>query len=100
MPANDGLGRRLCVSCGDRHDDRVLQRLPLSQRTPRLGDDPELLMLMAQAGLLEVGMQLDLIDRRRHAGLRDQALQVLSLIHISEPTRQAEISYAVFCLKK
>ena len=29
--------------------------------------------------------------------LRDRAL---SLIHISEPTRQAEISYAVFCLKK
>src|SRR5674476_703875 len=25
--------------------------------------------------------------------------QSLSLIHISEPTRQAEISYAVFCLK-
>src|SRR5678809_1740969 len=24
----------------------------------------------------------------------------VSLIHISEPTRQAEISYAVFCLKK
>src|SRR5665213_3175007 len=24
----------------------------------------------------------------------------LYLIHISEPTRQAEISYAVFCLKK
>src|SRR5665213_3813118 len=28
------------------------------------------------------------------------ANQYLSLIHISEPTRQAEISYAVFCLKK
>src|SRR5674476_1254933 len=27
-------------------------------------------------------------------------LWTLSLIHISEPTRQAEISYAVFCLKK
>ena len=27
-------------------------------------------------------------------------LMGLSLIHISEPTRQAEISYAVFCLKK
>src|SRR5665213_4390932 len=27
------------------------------------------------------------------------ALILLSLIHISEPTRQAEISYAVFCLK-
>src|SRR5678809_1730293 len=26
--------------------------------------------------------------------------RMLSLIHISEPTRQAEISYAVFCLKK
>ncbi|WP_460379397.1 hypothetical protein [Staphylococcus aureus] len=24
----------------------------------------------------------------------------LSLIHISEPTRHAQISYAVFCLKK
>ena len=30
----------------------------------------------------------------------DPTLLVLSLIHISEPTRQAEISYAVFCLKK
>src|SRR5674476_1179231 len=29
-----------------------------------------------------------------------RALMTLSLIHISEPTRQAEISYAVFCLKK
>ena len=28
------------------------------------------------------------------------AEKALSLIHISEPTRQAEISYAVFCLKK
>src|SRR5665213_3846358 len=27
-------------------------------------------------------------------------MPTLSLIHISEPTRQAEISYAVFCLKK
>ena len=27
-------------------------------------------------------------------------LQELSLIHISEPTRQEAISYAVFCLKK
>src|SRR5678810_1329755 len=32
---------------------------------------------------------------------QDQAAaRDLSLIHISEPTRQAEISYAVFCLKK
>ncbi|WP_460379493.1 hypothetical protein, partial [Staphylococcus aureus] len=26
--------------------------------------------------------------------------RLLSLIHISEPTRHAQISYAVFCLKK
>eukprot|EP01017_Pseudomicrothorax_dubius_P034261 TRINITY_DN4676_c0_g2_i1.p1 TRINITY_DN4676_c0_g2~~TRINITY_DN4676_c0_g2_i1.p1 ORF type:complete len:372 (+),score=51.34 TRINITY_DN4676_c0_g2_i1:311-1426(+) len=30
----------------------------------------------------------------------EYSLSSLSLIHISEPTRQAEISYAVFCLKK
>ena len=30
----------------------------------------------------------------------DNSTLSLSLIHISEPTRQAEISYAVFCLKK
>ena len=44
------------------------------------------------------------------ASVRDKAVSAarhyfvmkrrLSLIHISEPTRQAEISYAVFCLKK
>ena len=28
------------------------------------------------------------------------AVLCLSLIHISEPTRQEAISYAVFCLKK
>src|SRR5665213_1309636 len=33
-------------------------------------------------------------------GLRPNTVYYLSLIHISEPTRQAEISYAVFCLKK
>src|SRR5674476_843795 len=31
---------------------------------------------------------------------RRPKMEKLSLIHISEPTRQAEISYAVFCLKK
>src|SRR5678810_1473753 len=38
---------------------------------------------------------------RAECGMRLHArLMKLSLIHISEPTRQAEISYAVFCLKK
>ena len=39
------------------------------------------------------------IAKRIEAG-KDVMLIALSLIHISEPTRQAEISYAVFCLKK
>ena len=43
--------------------------------------------------------------RRGEQDARDSAYTFgsrycLSLIHISEPTRQAEISYAVFCLKK
>ena len=37
----------------------------------------------------------------RVAGIADLFLVViLSLIHISEPTRRTPISYAVFCLKK
>src|SRR5665647_3786100 len=33
-------------------------------------------------------------------GVTYTALIILSLIHISEPTRRTPISYAVFCLKK
>ena len=40
-----------------------------------------------------------LYDFPKHGADIDDATQ-LSLIHISEPARQAEISYAVFCLKK
>src|SRR5674476_1120038 len=43
--------------------------------------------------------QLKRRELRSHGGGFDNVLE-LSLIHISEPTRQAEISYAVFCLKK
>src|SRR5678809_1609159 len=47
-----------------------------------------------------------LIEGDVGVGVRERQLRAwrevvhLSLIHISEPTRQAEISYAVFCLKK
>ena len=34
------------------------------------------------------------------AGAAQGDLGILSLIHISEPTRRTPISYAVFCLKK
>ena len=54
----------------------------------KLGDAPEVGAIAALAPIQgkELGGRLHLVD--------------LSLIHISEPTRQAEISYAVFCLKK
>src|SRR5678809_420576 len=45
----------------------------------------------------------DLYHEMATAGVineKDLNASKLSLIHISEPTRQAEISYAVFCLKK
>ena len=40
------------------------------------------------------------LPKERKKWIASRMLQWLSLIHISEPTRQAEISYAVFCLKK
>src|SRR5674476_106578 len=45
-------------------------------------------------GVIASGVASDKLFHGRRAFI------VLSLIHISEPTRQAEISYAVFCLKK
>ena len=38
--------------------------------------------------------------KRKNITTTQLALMTQSLIHISEPTRQEEISYAVFCLKK
>src|SRR5674476_309464 len=43
---------------------------------------------------------LSVDDASNLAPAHGSACPTLSLIHISEPTRQAEISYAVFCLKK
>ena len=49
---------------------------------------------MMQQGSYPVVYNHGVAQDTMHMGL------LLSLIHISEPTRQAEISYAVFCLKK
>src|SRR5450756_1021889 len=50
-------------------------------------------VMHARVGHLVVTDQLVL-------GIRIHVVLVLSLIHISEPTRLGMISYAVFCLKK
>src|SRR5665213_3939595 len=55
---------------------------------------------------IDIGQQKLVYLADESAQLEDLNINVvrkelkLSLIHISEPTRQAEISYAVFCLKK
>ena len=51
-------------------------------------------MLAAQAGLLEAGMELHLVDGRGHAGLVDQAPQVggLKLETPIERTRPSSFS--------
>ena len=44
----------------------------------------------------------ELYGKNNHGDFRNyyEAKEALSLIHIPEPTRQAETSYAVFCLQK
>src|SRR5678810_474839 len=74
---------------------------------------PESLALALAAAVESRRLPEERSDTIRHLGVwpergavgdaawRDMSTgQLLSLIHISEPTRQAEISYAVFCLKK
>ena len=79
--------------CRTRHNGpenaavRLIQRSPVMQFTDAL------------SGTIQADERLareDFIIHRRDGLFAYN----LSLIHISEPTRQAEISYAVFCLKK
>src|SRR5680860_1656003 len=66
-------------------------------------DNPVLQELQAALGGLNVDEQLDLLaltwlgrgDFGSFAQARQEAVDVLSLIHISEPTRRTPISYAV-----
>jgi len=67
--------------------------------------------VVAASLLRNFGFQADLVTDFTHVWVRTEhgdtmspgdqtAIQALSLIHISEPTRRYAISYAVFCLKK
>jgi hypothetical protein len=70
----------------DLHDRLLPEREPLGQRAPRLGDDPQPLVLAPQWRLLEVGVQLDLVDCRRLAGCVDDRPQV-RLLEVRHPDR-------------
>ena len=56
----------------------------------------------AYDGRLGILLPIAVVEQLRHSGVKlDFDLEIiLSLIHISEPTRLGMISYAVFCLKK
>src|SRR5665213_3063696 len=56
--------------------------------------------MLARAVLIATGSDYKKIGIPGEKEYYARGVHYLSLIHISEPTRQAEISYAVFCLKK
>ena len=106
------------VNSGDiiiKRGDKLIKtaRLPngLIQFKPETGEDRVVLdcvtALQNGADLLwietekpHVGQIASMVDRVKAVIPNAKLVYNLSLIHISEPTRQAEISYAVFCLKK
>src|SRR5674476_1479173 len=67
-----------------------------------LGNAMRRLLLSSLRGSAVWGFRIDgvLHEHQTIPGVVEDVHQIISLIHISEPTRQAEISYAVFCLKK
>ena len=113
-PLHPDFNKRLNLRFGHAVEDAALRaqadagpvgdesQMPRVHGVSRIADNPcsVLVMLMAEPS--------DDALREIHDRLRAQSGQragvaegwQLSLIHISEPTRQAEISYAVFCLKK
>ena len=64
---------------------------------------PEACKLVLEAGTMGKGGEIFVFDMGKPVKIVDLAkrmIQLLSLIHISEPTRRTPNSYAVLCLKK
>ena len=55
---------------------------------------------LALSGLLKASKHLVVDEPIPENNFEEMMSEMLSLIHISEPTRLRRISYAVFCLKK
>src|SRR5699024_8530702 len=88
VPAQHDMGWCLSMSLGNLTDRRVFQRTcPIiapagivcdsTNRIPRLVNDSMLTVSLLNATLAEVGVDLDLVDRRYHIGFSQQPLQVL-----------------------
>ena len=67
---------RPCLAASFR-DDGIVEQSRAAERRPGLRGDAALGVERAQRALLKARMQLDLVDRRRHAGLADDPLQML-----------------------
>jgi hypothetical protein len=85
VPAQHHLRGRLAVCGGDLADHRVLQSRAVgtvaverysADGRPGLVEDAVLAVKCEQLGLPEVGVDLDLVDRRHHLGLGQQPVEV------------------------
>src|SRR5678809_1208116 len=83
---NRGMGKVLVVTGGKGYGDTTTEA-QVSRSYARKHGVPDTAIILENKGRT---------TRESMLGVAE----LLSLIHISEPTRQAEISYAVFCLKK
>src|SRR5678809_670560 len=72
--------------------------LPENTEMVMPGDNIKMKVELINPIAMEEGLRFAIREGGRTVGAG--VVAKLSLIHISEPTRQAEISYAVFCLKK
>ena len=83
-------------SCG--HEGKVY--FPGSTKTVEWRAAREFERVCPECQAIENEKEVSALREKYGAADADLPMLNLSLIHISEPTRQAEISYAVFCLKK
>ena len=79
VPADHHLGRRFAVLLRDGANRGVVDELAAAERAPALDGDAVFLVEGALVALLEARMQFDLVDRRCHAGLADDALEVVEV---------------------
>ena len=105
LPALQELPHVLIPGGEDGTAQQRLKRMAWSQfQLPRLAKchDASLIFTPAPEGYLgpQTIPQVVMVHDLRPISHPERSLQSLSLIHISEPTRQEAISYAVFCLKK
>ena len=101
----DAITYRMCVSTSKDERDQLMEQVNQYRTDIQTSIDSyeALTQTQEEAAAMET-LRENFADYTevydRIADFISRGNKDLSLIHISEPTRQAEISYAVFCLKK